>query len=111
MDIKTEERDGIVILYPQGEIDIINVANVKNNIYKVIEEGKIKIILNLQDIMYVDSSAVGMIVESFFYIKGKGGDMRLCGLKNELKDILSSANLENTLHIDISEEASFKAFT
>lgn len=110
MEIKSEIINNILVIQLQGEITLSNANDVSDFIDKNIQEGKIKVILNMAGVDYLDSSAVGMIVASYSNLQSAGGDLRMCSLKPEVMEIFSAASLDSFLTIDKEQEESVISF-
>ena len=69
MEIKEREEKGIIILDIVGEIDLYNAPNIKGFILKKIESQKYSIIINMQEVSYIDSSGIGALISSLSNLK------------------------------------------
>ena len=69
MEITQRENGGIVIMDIQGEIDLYNAPEIKDNIQKLIEAQKYNIIINLEKVSYIDSSGIGALISSLFQLE------------------------------------------
>jgi anti-anti-sigma factor len=110
MELHTKKENGVLIVYLTDEITLSNANEVSDEISSFISDGEIKIIINLNEVVYMDSSAVGMIVATFSNLQGAGGELRLCALKEEVLEIFKAASLDSFLSIDTTEEESLISF-
>jgi anti-sigma B factor antagonist len=54
----------------------------------LVEKGNNKIVLNLGEVSYVDSSGVGELVKAFTTVRTKGGQLKLANLNKRVHDLL-----------------------
>jgi anti-anti-sigma factor len=106
MNITSKSKDGTLIVYLEDEITINNTDQLNTFISDRINAGDKKVVINLQDVTYLDSSAVGTIVAAYSNLQSSGGALRLCSIKPEVLEILKAASLDTFLPIDNAEEES-----
>jgi len=53
-------------------------ANLRKTIRQLVEEAHCKIVLNLADVDYIDSSGIGELVSAYTAVRSKGGELKLC---------------------------------
>lgn len=68
---------GTPILAVKGEIDLHTCADLRATLQRLMDEEKRQIILNLADVPYVDSAALGVLVDTQRRLKEKGGEVHL----------------------------------
>ena len=59
----------------------------------LVNEGKKKLLLNLADVSYIDSSGIGEMVSSFTTVTNAGGHMKLLNLTKRVQDLLQITKL------------------
>ena len=57
-------------------------------IHALLDRGRVKIVLNLEHVTYVDSAGVGMMAAKLKTAKERGGDIRLSHLSNRSQRLL-----------------------
>jgi len=94
-----------VIASVKGEIDLHNSPIVRAQLLKFLEEHKPKkLILNLGDVPYMDSSAIAVLVESLQKMRKTGGKIYLTHLQPRVKGLLEIARLD-TIFVIVKDEA------
>src|SRR5258708_17365933 len=84
----------VVILDLHGKILIGEGDDaLRDAVSKLVETGKKKILLNLADVPYVDSAALGEIVRCYTTVSRKGGKLELINLTKKSQDTLSTTKL------------------
>ncbi|MGB2705462.1 MAG: STAS domain-containing protein [Candidatus Omnitrophota bacterium] len=109
MQVKQEEKSGISVCYVIGEIDINTAPQVKKVLDKLIGAKKEKIILNLKDVSYVDSSGLATLVEILKGMRSYGGKLKLTNLSTKVKNLFEITKLEKLFGIDSEEEEALEA--
>ena len=94
-----------VIASVKGEIDLHNSPTVRQQILKFLEQHKPKkLILNLAEVPYMDSSAIAVLVEALQKIRKTGGKIYLTHLQPRVKGLLEIARLDTIFVIAADED-------
>lgn len=104
MAVRTENKNGLVVCYVDGEIDINTAPDIKKYFEKILVKKTPKIIINFSKVTYVDSSGLATLVEILKGMKGYGGRMRLTNLSPKIKSLFEITKLEKLFEI-IADEA------
>jgi anti-sigma B factor antagonist len=101
----------VSILDLSGKITI-GAGNVqlRDAVRKLIDGGNKKILLNLGDVSYVDSSGIGELVSSFTTTSNAGGHLKLLNLTKKIQDLLAITKLLTVFETFTSEEEALKSF-
>lgn len=94
-----------VIASIHGEIDLHNSPELRGAMLDVLLRGEAKkLILNLQQVPYMDSSAVAVLVEALQKMRRIGGKVFLTNLQPRVKGLLEIARLD-TIFVVVKDEA------
>ena len=94
LNIKERQAGDVTILDMDGKITIgEGSVALRSAIRRLLEEGKKKILLNLGQVGYIDSSGIGELVSSYTAISNAGGQLKLLNLTQKLKDLLGITKL------------------
>jgi anti-sigma B factor antagonist len=74
-------------------------------------QGHRKILLNLQDVKYIDSSGMGDLMRSFTGLQRLGGDLRLLSPASRVLEVLQATRLHKVLKIEDDEVSAIEAFS
>lgn len=88
MDLKIDvsEKDGIVTLKLNGEVDVYTAPKLKSRLIDLVDQGKFKIIVDLEDVDFMDSSGLGVLVGGLKRVRSHDGAIALvCTQENILK--------------------------
>jgi len=65
----------------------------KDKVNSLAMQGRLKILLNLADVPYIDSAGLGEIVRTYTTVSRQGGQMKLLNLTKRITDLLSITKL------------------
>ena len=106
MEITKEEVEDIVVFYIIGKIDMYFATQAKDFILdEVNNSDSKKIIINLRDVDYLDSSGIGSLVNVYAAIR-ESGKLRICEVQEQVFSVLKLTGLIGFFQIDESEEES-----
>ncbi len=109
MNLNIKEKNGITILTPLENLNFITAGDFKNNITKLLKSVN-KIILDMAELTLIDSSGVGVIIETNFKLKKSMGNLVICNMCKKIQSVFKLANLLNTLTIKESLNAALEFF-
>jgi len=113
MSIKasTRQLEDITIVDLSGQIKLGDGTQVLRDIVKdLLSKGEKKILLNLADVSYIDSSGIGTLVGAFTSVRNQGGEMKLLLLTKKVKDVLAITKLLTVFDVKDDEAAAIAAF-
>jgi anti-sigma B factor antagonist len=95
LDIKQSEREGIVILHLHGRLIVGEpVTNLRAKMASLAEAGSNKIVLNMSEVDYIDSTGLGGMVIGYTLLKKAGGALKLVGMNRRNLELLVLTKLD-----------------
>ena len=82
----------------------------RDAVTKLVDGGTTKLLLNLEDVPYVDSAGLGEIVRCYTTVSRKDGSLKLINLTKKIKDLLSITKLLTVFETYDSEDEGVKSF-
>lgn len=111
MQIKDKKVAGILIVKPADKrIDASVATDFKGKMIDWINAGNKRIVLNLSDVDFIDSSGLGAIVSSLKAI-GNEGDLVICGVKDTVMTLFSLTRMNRVFQMFATEEEALKALS
>ena len=113
MNLKTSNRqvDGITIVDCSGRITLGEGSVVlRDSVKDLLSKGQKKILLNLGDVNYIDSSGIGELVSAYTTVKNQGGELKLLNLTKKVHDLLQITKLYTVFDVRDDETTAVKAF-
>ena len=100
MKFTSREVDGVTVLDLSGKIVLgEGSVTIRDAVRDVLAKGSNKILLNLADINYIDSSGIGELVSALTAVKNAGGALKLLQLTKKVKDLLQITKLYTVFDI------------
>jgi anti-sigma B factor antagonist len=94
-----------VVASLRGDIDLHNSPQVRTALLKYLDENKPqKLVLNLGEVPYMDSSAIAVLVEALQKMRKTGGKVFLTNLQPRVKGLLEIARLDSIFSVAATEE-------
>jgi anti-sigma B factor antagonist len=85
-------------------------ALLRKTIRGLLEDQRRKILLNLADVDYIDSSGIGELVSGFTAVKNQSGDLKLLHLTKKVHDLLQITKLYTVFDVFSDEGAAIRSF-
>jgi anti-sigma B factor antagonist len=112
MKASTRQVDGITIVDLSGRITLGEGSVIlRDTIKDLLGKGQKKILLNLGDVSYIDSSGIGELVSAFTSVRNQGGELKLLNLTKKVHDLLQITKLYTVFDVKDDEAAAIGAFT
>ena len=111
LQIQVRDLDDIAILVLTGEmlLDDGDLA-FRRQVHDLIDKGRVKILVDLAGVTYIDSSGIGMMAAKLKTVRDKGGDLRLLRLNPRGQRMLALVKLRTTFEIFDDEAAAARSF-
>ena len=106
MSMKTSTRqvDGVTIVDCSGRITLGEGSVILRDVVRdLLSKGQKKILLNLGDVNYIDSSGIGELVSAFTTVRNQGGELKLLNLTKKVHDLLQITKLYTVFDVKDDE--------
>jgi len=111
MKSSTRQVDGVTIVDLSGRITLGEGSTMLRDIVRdLIAKGNKKILLNLGDVTYIDSSGIGELVSAFTTVRNGGGELKLLNLTKKVHDLLQITKLYTVFDIKDDETQAVQSF-
>ena len=94
IEIQTRVDDDTAIVHPVGEIDLSRAPSLRHQISEVQNERPARLVIDLEEVPYMDSSGVATLVEVMQVARRQGGKLVLCRLQDKVQSIFEIARLD-----------------
>ena len=109
--LTTRQVGDVVVIDANGRITLGEGASqFRDTIRELAAQGNKKVLLNLSDVTYIDSSGIGEMVSGFTTITNNGGHLKLIGLSKRVKDLLQITKLYTVFDVYDDEAAAVRSF-
>ncbi|MSV35519.1 MAG: anti-sigma factor antagonist [Bryobacterales bacterium] len=99
LEIIEREREGVTILGLKGRVTVGEVTPVREKIAALLAAGRPRIVLDLADVDYIDSTGLGNLVISFTQVKKAGGGLKLMNLNKRNVELLALTRLHTVFEV------------
>jgi anti-sigma B factor antagonist len=106
-DIRSEGNATVVAL--QGEIDMHHTPGVHRALSDAYEKKPSRLVVNLEDVTYMDSSGIGTLVEALRKLKVYNGRLVLCGMNERVHSVFEITRLDQFFTIVATEQEALSA--
>jgi anti-sigma B factor antagonist len=111
MKASSRQVDGITIVDCSGRITLGEGSVIlRDTVRELLSKGQKKILLNLGEVSYIDSSGIGELVSAFTTVRNQGGELKLLNLTKKVHDLLQITKLYTVFDVKDDEAAAVKAF-
>jgi len=118
MDYKARQVGNVTVLDVSGRIDLgVPLAfgeGVGHPLQGLVREfaarGQTRIVLNLHDVAYIDSSGIGDLVASATTLRHHGGDLKVVNPSMVVQKLLRMTRVDTVLDVKIDEASALQAF-
>ena len=103
-----------------GDVSVVDVAGritlgegssaLRETLRDMVSKNQKKILLNLGDVSYIDSSGIGELVSGFTTVTNSGGQLKLLNLNKRVKDLLQVTKLYTVFDVHEDEAHAIRAF-
>jgi anti-sigma B factor antagonist len=111
LKIANSDVDGVSLVSLNGRIVLGEESNaLREKLKSLIAGGKKKIVLNMAEIEYIDSSGLGALVAAHLSAQNAGGSIRLCNLGKKFHEVLQLTKLVTVFDVYDTEAAAVSSF-
>ena len=110
MTIGSREMDGITIVEPRGRLDAASAKSFKDAVMQRAEKGAKRLVVDLSQVRFLDSSGLGVLVSCLRQVTASGGDIKICGLRPEIQSLFALTRLNRVFDIFATAEEAVAAF-
>jgi len=102
--------DGVAVEALEGRIVLGEESNALREKVKSLLAARKRIVLNMDNVTYIDSSGLGTLVASYTSARAQGATLKLCNLGSKFQEILQVTKLVTVFEVYPSEAAAIASF-
>ena len=111
MTTSTRQVGGVTIVDISGRIVLgEECASLRDLIADLLSKGHKKILFNLGEVNYIDSSGLGHLVSAFTSVRKQDGELKLLNLTNKVHDLMQITRLYTVFDIMDDEAVAVESF-
>jgi anti-sigma B factor antagonist len=110
--LTTRQVGDVTVIDAAGRITLGEGASAFRDIIRdLAAKGDKKLLLNLSEVSYIDSSGIGELVSGFTTVTNHGGSLKLVGLSKRVKDLLQITKLYTVFEAHEDEADAIRSFS
>lgn len=111
MELTLRSTDNVKILELAGRFDTYTAGEVRKRIDEVTTEEPANIVVNLQGVDFVDSTALATLVQGVKNCRLHNGDLRLCEVQQAVRMVFELTRLDRFFEVYPQEIEAVEAFS
>jgi anti-sigma B factor antagonist len=110
MEIIKSTNNAIPVLQLKGRFDAHEVEPVNAWLQEQVNQGRTKLLVNLEGVNFIDSTALSVLVRGLKHCREKNGKLHLCSLQQPVRVIFELTRLDKAFDIYPTEADASRAF-
>jgi anti-sigma B factor antagonist len=107
MHYTAEQRSTHTVISPTGRLNMVTAPRLRQAVADVVAGGDSRVVIDLGDVDFMDSSGLGALVASLKTARGAGGDLRIAAVGTQVRMVLELTGLDAVLHPHDAVETAF----
>lgn len=109
MELTTDTRDGYAVITIAGRLTATGAPQLRRAVSDLVTDGEARIVVDMTDLEFVDSSGLGALVGGLKSARVAGGDLRIASVPEAVRTVLHLTNLDRVLRDYPTPESAFDA--
>jgi anti-sigma B factor antagonist len=98
VEIDEQQANGQArVMRPEGRLDMASAPSFRHQVRQLMDVGAAKLVLDLSDVSFIDSSGLGAIISGLKLARQAGGDLRIACANQQVKVVLELTSLNQVL--------------
>lgn len=110
MSFQREKIEDIEVVILSGRFDTEKARNVEKDFDELCNTGTVNAIVVMNDVNYISSSMIRVLLKSLKKVKGANGDLKLAGLQPKIMEIMKIAGMDSLFDIHEDKDIAMKSF-
>ena len=110
MEISISESGDVRILSFQGNLDTGTSPEAESQINGLIEAGTQKLLVNFEQLEYISSAGLRVLLATAKKLKPSGGNLKICCLNQTVQEVFDISGFSTILSVTSTEEEALDAF-
>ncbi len=108
MEIDTRKVDDVLVVGMAGKLDAL--SDLDDAVARITGDDK-QVVLNLENLEYVSSAGLRIIMQGAQLLQTNGGELKICSAHSDVRRVLEVSGFTNVLKIYDTEKDAVVAFS
>lgn len=110
LSFETDNTQSVSVMKVKGRVDSDSAPELETALTKLLNDGRNKIVLNLQNVDFLSSAGLRAIVKAYQGAKKSGGDVRLAAVSEPIEVILRTVGMMQMLKMYPTDQEAMASF-
>jgi len=111
MKFKSRESKGITVIELTGNVmGGPDATSLNEQLHKLIDENKKKVIVDLEEVKFINSSGLGMLIGGLTTLRNSGGELKLARASKKIEELLKMTKLSTVFDVHKTVNDAIAAF-
>lgn len=99
LSVSSSERGDVTVVHVAGEIDVYTAPLLREVLDKQIAAGRTKLVVDLEQVTFMDSTGLGVLVGRLKLVRGQNGSLRIVSAQDRILKVFKITGLDKVFHI------------
>jgi anti-sigma B factor antagonist len=110
MEVTVKEVNEVSVLSFEGNLDTNTAPQAQEQIDQLIDSGSSKILINFNELNYISSAGLRVLLATAKKLKATSGDLKICGLNQTVQEVFDISGFSSILSVVATEEDALAGF-
>ena len=110
MDVTVKEVNEVNVMSFEGNLDTNTAPQAQSQIDQLIDGGSSKILINFDNLNYISSAGLRVLLATAKKLKATSGDLKICGLNKTVQEVFDISGFSSILSVVATEEDALAGF-
>ncbi len=110
MEVTVKEVNEVSVLSFEGNLDTNTAPQAQAQIDQLIDGGSVKILINFDNLNYINSAGLRVLLATAKKLKAASGDLKICGLNQTVQEVFDISGFSSILSVVATEEDALAGF-
>jgi len=88
LDLRVQQQDDRAVVHVSGEIDLATCPQLRDVLAELVDRGIYHLVVDLEQVSFLDSSGIGVLMGVYRRIREHGGSLRLTAPSAQVRRVL-----------------------
>jgi anti-sigma B factor antagonist len=110
MQVTLKDVDEVSVIVFDGNLDTNTAPQAQEQIDQVIDGGSVKLLINFENLNYISSAGLRVLLATAKKLKAASGDLKICNLNETVQEVFDISGFSTILTVVGSEEEALSSF-